>query len=63
MKGKLSNEAAVAYLRNYAYIFLQTDENNDEPQSGQPVSGPRFEPGTTEYEACVLTNRPRRSVS
>jgi hypothetical protein len=24
-----------------------TEENHEKPQSGQPVSGPRFEPGTS----------------
>jgi hypothetical protein len=31
-----------------------TKENDEKPYSGQPVSGQRFEPGTSECEAEVL---------
>jgi hypothetical protein len=36
--------------------FLEgTEENHEKPQSGLQVSGPRFDHGTSEYEAGVLT--------
>jgi hypothetical protein len=36
---------------NFKVLYLYSpggiEENNDEAQSGSPVSGPRFEPGTS----------------
>jgi hypothetical protein len=29
------------------HLPVGTEENHEKPQSGQPVSGPRFEPGTS----------------
>jgi hypothetical protein len=37
-----------------------TEEVYEKPQSGLPVSGPRFEPGTSRIQTGVLTTRPRR---
>jgi hypothetical protein len=39
-----------------------TEENYENPQSKQPVSRPKLEPVTAEYEAGVQTNRSRHLV-
>jgi hypothetical protein len=37
-------------------------KNYEKPQSGRQVSGPRFDPGPSKYEAGVLSTRPRHQV-
>jgi hypothetical protein len=49
-------------LRYFRSIRLEGLEKTTKTLSGEPVSGPRFEPGTSEYEAGISNTRPRRSV-
>jgi hypothetical protein len=40
-----------------------TDKSHEKPQSGYPVSGPRFEPGIYRIRSRSVNHRPRRSVT
>jgi hypothetical protein len=50
-------EAVVAkfQLRPLHFIGGGADENHETPRAQQPVSGPRYEPQSPEYEARVLS--------
>jgi hypothetical protein len=49
-------EAVVAYVEAlFRHLTECNEENHGKPQSGQPVSGPIFEPSTSE----VLTTKPK----
>jgi hypothetical protein len=54
-------EAALIYFKVLSrHMPRGTEENDEKRQSDWPVSGPRFESGPSEYEAVVVTTRPRR---
>jgi hypothetical protein len=40
------NKVVVAYFKVLSHVPGGTEENHKKPQSGEPVSGPRIEPGT-----------------
>jgi hypothetical protein len=46
-------------LNNFKILSLHsnggTEENHKKPQSEEPVSGPRSEPGPSKYEVGALT--------
>jgi hypothetical protein len=45
---KIWKEAVMAYFKVLSWHSPGgTEENHDKPQSEQPDSGPRFEPGTS----------------
>jgi hypothetical protein len=67
VNGKLERiwkEAVVACFKVLSPgICLEGLRKTTKPQSGLPVSGPRFEPEILDYEEGVLSARPRRLMN
>ena len=54
-------ETFCGIISGTSQVFVWTEKNHEKPQSEEPVSGPRSETGSPEYEAGVLPSGWRRS--